>query len=160
MTNLDTKKEFETADDEISLVDIIQFFIDNKLSIAITTLFCGVLGLAYGFLAPSQYEASMSFQMAMVASNPVEAPAVLLEKMKLPTYFSVGTLHACKLTDSLNPGEELSKQLKPTVNKNAPFISTSFRATSIGTGHDAVLLRHKPRRSETGAPRRPAPPCA
>jgi hypothetical protein len=72
----------------------------------------------------------MSLQMAVVANTPVEAPAVLLEKMKLPTYFSVGTLNACNMTDSTNPGADLSKELKPLVNKNAPFITTSFRAPS------------------------------
>jgi hypothetical protein len=45
----------------------------------------------------------MSIQMATVANNPVEAPAVLLEKMKLPTYFSVGTLKACDLMEAANP---------------------------------------------------------
>jgi LPS O-antigen subunit length determinant protein (WzzB/FepE family) len=50
--------------------------------------------------------------------------------MKLPTYFSVGTLKACDLMEAANPGSDLSKQLKPLVNKNAPFITTSFRAAS------------------------------
>ena len=101
MNNIDmtklTEETMEHVEDEISLLDIIQFFIDNKLSIAISTFACGALGLAYGLITPPQYEASMSIQMATVANNPVEAPAVLLEKMKLPTYFSVGTLKACDL---------------------------------------------------------------
>jgi hypothetical protein len=134
MNNIDmtklTEEAMEHSEDEISLLDIIQFFIDNKLHIAISTFACGALGLAYGLITPPKYEASMSFQMAMVASNPVESPAVLLEKMKLPTYFSVGTLNACNMTDSTNPGADLSKELKPLVNKNAPFITTSFRAPS------------------------------
>jgi LPS O-antigen subunit length determinant protein (WzzB/FepE family) len=129
MTKL-TEEAMEHSEDEISLLDIIQFFIDNKLHIAISTFACGALGLAYGLITPPKYEASMSLQMAVVANTPVEAPAVLLEKMKLPTYFSVGTLNACKMTDSTNPGADLSKQLKPLVNKNAPFITTSFRAPS------------------------------
>jgi len=134
MNNIDitklTEEAMEHSEDEISLLDIIQFFIDNKLHIAISTFACGALGLAYGLITPPKYEASMSLQMAVVANTPVEAPAVLLEKMKLPTYFSVETLNACKMTDSTNPGAELSKQLKPLVNKNAPFITTSFRAPS------------------------------
>ncbi len=129
MTKL-TEETMEHGEDEISLLDIIQFFIDNKLHIAISTFACGALGLAYGLITPPKYEASMSLQMAVVANTPVEAPAVLLEKMKLPTYFSVGTLNACKMTDSTNPGADLSKELKPLVNKNAPFITTSFRAPS------------------------------
>ncbi len=129
MTKL-TEETMEHGEDEISLLDIIQFFIDNKLSIAISTFACGALGLGYGLIAPPKYEASMSIQMAMVANTPVEAPAVLLEKMKLPTYFSVVTLKACDLMEAANPGSDLSKQLKPLVNKNAPFITTSFRASS------------------------------
>jgi uncharacterized protein involved in exopolysaccharide biosynthesis len=129
MTKL-TEEAMEHSEDEISLLDIIQFFIDNKLHIAISTFACGALGLAYGLITPPKYEASMSLQMAVVANTPVEAPAVLLEKMKLPTYFSVGTLNACNMTDSTNPGADLSKELKPLVNKNAPFITTSFRASS------------------------------
>jgi len=129
MTKL-TEEAMEHSEDEISLLDIIQFFIDNKLHIAISTFACGALGLAYSLITPPKYEASMSLQMAVVANTPVEAPAVLLEKMKLPTYFSVGTLNACNMTDSTNPGADLSKELKPLVNKNAPFITTSFRAPS------------------------------
>jgi uncharacterized protein involved in exopolysaccharide biosynthesis len=129
MTKL-TEETMEHVEDEISLLDIIQFFIENKLSIAISTFACGALGLGYGLITPPQYEASMSIQMATVANTPVEAPAVLLEKMKLPTYFSVGTLKACDLMEAANPGSDLSKQLKPLVNKNAPFITATFRASS------------------------------
>ena len=62
----------EHSEDEISLLDIIQFFIDNKLHIAISTFACGALGLAYGLITPPKYEASMSLQMAVVANTPVE----------------------------------------------------------------------------------------
>jgi len=42
----------EQDEDEISLLDIIQFFVDNKLSIALSTMACGTLGLGYGLIAP------------------------------------------------------------------------------------------------------------
>jgi hypothetical protein len=46
------------------------------------------LGGGYYFSTPKLHEASATIQMAMATGNPVETPTVLLEKIKLPLYFS------------------------------------------------------------------------
>ena len=117
-------------DDEISLVDIVQFFIENYRVFIKFTLACGALGAAYAFFAPAQYEATMNIQMAMVANTPVESPAVLVEKMKLPLYFSENTWGKCDTDEDLTPSRTLTKRLNPVLNKQAPFIGFSFRADS------------------------------
>ena len=129
MTNM-TDSKIDLAEDEISLLDIIRFFIDNKVLIAISSLACGALGLAYGLLAPAQYEATMNLQMAMVANKPVETPNVVVEKMKLPLYFSADTRNACGTGEGMTPSQTLNQRLKPVLNKNAPFIGINFRASS------------------------------
>lgn len=140
--------ESSDADDEISLVEIVQFFVDNLGVFIKSTLACGALGVAYAFLAPAQYEATMNIQMAMVANNPVETPAVLLEKMKLPLYFSEETWDKCDTDEDLTPSRTLAKKLNPMLNKQAPFIGLAFRSNSTADSQACLLavlkdIRHK-----------------
>jgi hypothetical protein len=69
------------------------------------------------------YEASATIEMATVAGQPVESPAVLLEKMKLPLYFSSATLQACASDGGLSSQAKFVDKIKPTLNKSAPFVT-------------------------------------
>jgi capsular polysaccharide biosynthesis protein len=120
----------EQVEDEISLLDIVRFFIDNKVFIGITTALSGLMGLIIGFWLPAQYEATMNIQMAMVANSPIESPGVVLEKMKLPLYFSSSTWEVCDTDQEMTPSRTLAKKLIPILNKNAPFIGLSYRGDS------------------------------
>ena len=134
MNNIAMTKISETpiddSEDEISLLDIIQFFIDNKVFIGAATALSGLVGLILGFWLPPQYEATMNIQMAMVANAPVEAPSLVVEKMKLPLYFSASTWDVCDTDQEMTPSRTLAKKLNPILNKNAPFIGLSYRAES------------------------------
>ena len=116
--------------DEISLADIVRFFVENG-AFLLKGLAAGMIaGLLYIGLVPTSFKASASIQMATVNGDPVETPAVLVEKMKLPLYFSVQTWNACDSQDNLHPSRSLAKKLNPTVNRNAPFVSMTFTAKS------------------------------
>ena len=120
----------DDSEDEISLLDIIQFFNDNKVFIGAATALSGLVGLILGFWLPPQYEATMNIQMAMVANSPVETPSLVVEKMKLPLYFSASTWDVCDTDQEMTPSRTLAKKLNPILNKNAPFIGLSYRAES------------------------------
>jgi hypothetical protein len=76
------------------------------------------------------YEASATIEMAMVAGEPVETPAVLLEKMKLPLYFSPATLQACGADGGLSSQAKFVDKIKPSINKSAPMVSFVTQAPS------------------------------
>lgn len=111
-------------------IDFIEVIKENKGWIVAAAAVSAACGLAYGLLMPPQYEAVADIQMASVAGTMVEAPAVLAEKLKLPLYFSGATLKSCEMEESPLGGKELSNRLKPSVNKNAPFVSIQFRGKS------------------------------
>ena len=129
MTNIPDETTAD-AEDEISLLDILQFFIDNKFFIGVVTALSGSVGLGIGFWLPAQFEATMNIQMAMVANAPIEAPSVVVEKMKMPLYFSSNTWQVCDTDQEMTPSRTLAKKLNPILNKNAPFIGLSYRAPS------------------------------
>ena len=89
------EEQLPAKDDEISLIEVLLFIKASGGNIVKSTLVCFLAGGAFYFSAPKKYEASATIEMAKVAGEPVEAPAVLLEKMKLPLYFSLATLQAC-----------------------------------------------------------------
>jgi Chain length determinant protein len=101
--------------DEISLKDIIYFFLESWKAI-LGVGFLGLLGAA-GFLAvtPNQYEAIAQIQMAQTSSNSdtnnlmvnVEAPSLLLARLKLPTNYSAAEIKACGLEKAKMPTESL-----------------------------------------------------
>jgi LPS O-antigen subunit length determinant protein (WzzB/FepE family) len=92
----------------------------------------GIAGsVTYLLETPNQYQAVANIQVAKVAGSDVESPALLLEKMKIPTFYSQKTLSACNVTEKIDPGAIIAKNLKPTLSKTAPIINITYKATSI-----------------------------
>jgi hypothetical protein len=60
----------------------------------------------------------------------VETPAVLIEKIKLPLFFSPATMQACGAEGDLGSQSKFAERLKPVLNKSAPFISLAAQAQS------------------------------
>ena len=91
---MNPQEPIQAEDDEISLTDILLFLQASFSNVVKSLVFCLLAGGAYYFYSPKMYEATVAIEMATVAGELVETPAVLLEKMKLPLYFSPATLQA------------------------------------------------------------------
>ena len=137
-------------DDEISLIDILLFLKASGGNIVKSTLVCLLAGGVYYFSVPKMYEASASFEVAKVAGEPVENPAVLLEKMKLPLYFLPVTLQACGSDGGLGSQAKFVDKIKPSVNKSAPIASILIETGWIRfVSHLDTQARITPRASAT-----------
>ena len=117
-------------DDEISLIDILLFLKASVRNVITSSIVCLLIGSAYYFAMPKMYEATATIQMAIVAGEVVETPAVLLEKIKLPLFFSATALQACGSDGDLSSHTKFADKLKPAINKSAPLISLSAQARS------------------------------
>ena len=126
-----SEQSFNPAlEDEISLKDIIDFLVESWKSILVTGVL-GVLGaITYITVVPNMYQATANIQMAKVAGTDVELPAILIEKLKMPMYYSQKTYSACNVMDEILPGEEIAKSLRPTLSKTAPIITFSYKEES------------------------------
>jgi capsular polysaccharide biosynthesis protein len=117
----------QMTEDEISLKDIIDFFLEAWKTI----LAFGVLGLvgsiAFLLVTPNHYEITAQIQMAQINGNNnnnnnnnntnplgvnVEEPNLLLTRMKLPSSYSAEEFKACGLENSKSPAEDLTKLAK------------------------------------------------
>ena len=117
------QEQLQAENDEISLIDILLFLKASGGNIAKSTCVCLLAGGVYYFSVPKMYEATATIEMATVAGEPVEPPAVLLEKMKLPLYFSPATLQACDSDGGLGSQAKFVDKIKPTLNKSAPLVT-------------------------------------
>jgi hypothetical protein len=117
------KNNEDLADTDIGLIEIAQILIDNRSGIVVCTFAGLLLGSLYVVFKPASFEASASIQVAMVSGEPVETAAVLNEKIKLPLYFSAGTLQTCAADGKPSPTGSLTQTFKTQVSKNAPFLS-------------------------------------
>ena len=132
----------QIEDDEISLIDILLFLKASGRNVLISTIVCLLIGVAYYFAVPKIYEATATIQMAIVAGEVVETPAVLLEKIKLPLFFSSSALQACGSDGDLSSHTKFADKLKPAINKSAPLVSLSAQARSTQEARaclDAVI---------------------
>ncbi len=120
----------DLTEEEISLIDIIDFFKNGWKFILATAIVTTLIGTGYTFIATPRYQATAVFQTAKVADKDVEPPNVLIEKIKIPTYFSQKTFDECGLSELSEPGVALSKRLNPTLSKTAPFITISYKSKS------------------------------
>ena len=127
---MNSQEPIQTEEDEISLIDILLFLQASFGNVVKSLVFCLLAGGAYYFFVPKMYEASTTIVMATVAGEPVESPAVLLEKMKLPLYFSPATLQACGLDSGFSSRAKFFDKIKPSVSKSAPMVSFVTQAPS------------------------------
>ncbi|GIZ51314.1 Wzz/FepE/Etk N-terminal domain-containing protein [Noviherbaspirillum aridicola] len=115
--------------DEVHLTQIVRFLKNGWRWIAGTTVLGLALGLALAFMIEPKFVASATLQMALVAKDPVESPGTLAENLKLPGYYSRETIAACGLDGAARPRDALARGLKPSVNKNAPYVTIYYEST-------------------------------
>jgi capsular polysaccharide biosynthesis protein len=126
-----SEQSFSTiSEDEISLKNIIDFLADSWKAIMLCAIAGGLLGLGGGVRTPPTYQATAYIQVTKVAGIEVEAPATLVEKLKMPTYYSEKTHAACNVLENLEAGAVISSSLKPAWLKTAPIITISYRQAS------------------------------
>ena len=88
---------------EISIVDIVNFFKNSWKLIAFTTLMGLFAGILFILFIPPQYEARAQIQMAKLQdpSNAmgvsVESSALLMARLKTPSIYDDQQLQACDL---------------------------------------------------------------
>ena len=121
------------TDEELSLIDIIDFIQESWKTIAGFT----VLGIAgavlFLWVVPKQYEASAQIKMAQIANvnnnnnnnnnniNPlginIEEPQALIARMALPTSYPKETIALCGLTGQKDPEALIAKKVKLSIPK-------------------------------------------
>ena len=121
-------ENIELDEDGISLADIVEFAQQSWKTVALWSAIGLIGGTGYAFLATPKYLATANIQTAKVAGADVEAPALLVEKLKLPSYYTKETFDACGLDEVAEPGVALATALKPTLMKTAPIITISYKA--------------------------------
>jgi uncharacterized protein involved in exopolysaccharide biosynthesis len=121
---------YETSEDELSLTEVIDFFRESWKQILVSGIIGGTLGVGYALISPSIYQATANIQVAKVAGSDVETPSVLVEKLKMPMYYTQSTFTACNVVERAEPGDAIAKGLKPTLSKNAPIISITYKEKS------------------------------
>jgi LPS O-antigen subunit length determinant protein (WzzB/FepE family) len=121
----------ESFEDEISLTDIIKFFKECWKQILLGGIAGGIVGVGIALSLPSKFQATAYFQVAKVANADVEAPNILLEKLKMSMYYSTKTLSECNVENTAEPGKAIANGLKPTLANGAPIISISYKDKNI-----------------------------
>lgn len=126
----------QPSEDEVSLNDIIDFFLESwKIIIGFGLL--GLLG-SLGFLVvtPNQYQATAQIQMAQISANNnnnnnnnagllgvnIEEPNLLMVRLKLPTTYSATEIQACGLENQKMPTESIVAMSKFSVVKGVNSI--------------------------------------
>ena len=127
---MNPQEPIQAEDDEISLIDILLFLQASFSNVVKSLVGCLFAGGIYYFFIPKMYEATATIEMAKVAGELVETPAALLEKMKLPLYFSSATLKACGSDVGLSSQAKFVDKIKPSINKSAPMVSFVTQAPS------------------------------
>ncbi|WP_108507825.1 Wzz/FepE/Etk N-terminal domain-containing protein [Polynucleobacter acidiphobus] len=115
-------------DDELSLLDIIEFMQESwKTIVGFTVLGIAGAGL-YLWAVPKQYEASAQIKMAQIANfnnnnniNPlginIEEPQALIVRMALPTSYPKETIALCGMVDQKDPELTLASKAKLSIPK-------------------------------------------
>ena len=132
------------SEDEISIIDILRFFVDGWKTMLSFTVIGALLGIGYVTIGTPQYRATAIIEPAYVGTptptlsttlnSPVESIEVLRRKLKSPSYYSSETYQACGFEGMAKHGDNLTDTLMPpTAKKDAPIDQIEFISTSIDT---------------------------
>ena len=138
-----TKPPTQTPfDDEISLLDIIQFFKTNIRRILLFVMMGGILGGLYGKFADPIYEGSMLIAPAKVAGNFVNDPKVILTKLNMNSYYSKEAFLACNPMFYKDKDKDIvydmSGIVKTAISKDGSLISVAITGSHRETIIDCL----------------------
>ena len=140
-----TKPPTQTPfDDEISLLDIIQFFKTNIRRILFFVMMGGILGGLYGKFADPIYEGSMLIAPAKVAGNFVNDPKEILTKLNMNSYYSKEAFLACNPMFYKDKDKDkdivydMSGIVKTAISKDGSLISVAMTGSHRETIIDCL----------------------
>jgi hypothetical protein len=130
-------------DDEISLLDIIQFFKTNLKRILFFIILGGILGYLYGKLADPVYDGSVLVSPALVAGNYVIDTKITLTKLNMNSYYSNETFLACNPTFYKDKDKDKDKDInydmsdivKASITKDGNLIELKMQSSNKETIH-------------------------
>jgi uncharacterized protein involved in exopolysaccharide biosynthesis len=115
-------------DDEISLLDIIQFFKVNFKRILFFIILGGILGFLYSKWADPVYDGSVLVSPALVAGKYVIDPKITLTKLNMNSYYSKETFLACNpmFYKDKDIDYDMSDIVKTSITKDGNFIELTM----------------------------------
>lgn len=147
---MNTRTATEQVDDELSLFDVFDFLLNNRLIIAAAVVAGILLAAIYLLLAPPVYEATLQVEMARLGSNggglvsdrdvrgtPVEDARLLVERLRLPSTYSGNSIKACNLQDAPFPSKTLANEIRSKVIKDVGSVA---EITVPGKSQDAAKV--------------------
>jgi hypothetical protein len=130
-----TKPPQTNFDDEISLLDIIQFFKVNLIKILFFITFGGILGSLYGKLAAPIYDGSVLIAPAKIAGNSLIDLNIILTELDMNSFYSKETLLACNpsFSKDKNIDYDMSNIIKSSITKDGNLIKLSMNSPNKET---------------------------
>ncbi len=126
-------------DDEISLIDIIQFFKVNFKRMLFFIILGGTLGGLYGKLANPIYEGSALISPALVAGNYVIDTKITLTKLNMNSFYPKETFLACNPTFYKDKDKDIDYKMsdivKPLITKDGNLIELTMKSSNKETIH-------------------------
>jgi uncharacterized protein involved in exopolysaccharide biosynthesis len=142
MTPPPAPKNQTPFDDEISLLDIIQFFKTNFKRILFFIILGGILGYLYGKLADPVYDGSVLVSPALVAGNYVIDPKITLTKLNMNSYYAKETFLACNPTFYKDKDKDIdydmSDIVKASITKDGNLIELKMESSNKETIHTCM----------------------
>ena len=131
-------------DDEISLLEIIQFFKTNFKRILFFIIIGGILGYLYGKLADPEYDGSVLISPARVAGILVIDPKITLTKLNMNSYYAKETFLACnpKFYKDKDKDKDIdydmSDIVKASITKDGNLIELKMQSSNKETIHTCL----------------------
>jgi hypothetical protein len=126
-------------DDEISLLDIIQFFKTHFKNILFFIILGGILGYLYGKLAPPVYDGSVLISPAKVAGVLVVDPKITLTKLNMNSHYPKETFLACNPTFYKDKDKEINYDMsdivKTSITKDGYLLEIKMSHSNKETIH-------------------------
>jgi uncharacterized protein involved in exopolysaccharide biosynthesis len=122
---------------ELTIFDFLKFLINGWKVFLASILVSVSVGAGYAFLfMQEKFQASATMEMASVQGGAVgadgsalillEKPNNLVEKLKLPLFYSEKTIEKCQLKNHASANQSLSKMIKSTLAKNTNYVTISY----------------------------------
>lgn len=118
---MNTTQEF--ADNNNLIDELHDFSKENWKTLLVFALLGMGVGAVTAFSLPEKFEATAAIQSGTVLKVPIEDIGGLLARMKIPSYYSDGTIAACG-------SDNVASQVSPRAVRNSALVLISHRAVT------------------------------
>lgn len=122
--------QMSKGNDELDLHSIVEFIYSGWKTIVLMAVIGGIVGVCTAFILPEKFRASATIVGGRVSESDIEAIALLVERMRAPTFYSSNTLANCEDEVGANATLSMVRMFDLNIPRDSSYVNITAKMKS------------------------------